>query len=136
MAKQFDLKRVLAPVSDIIKKLKARRDFLNAEVELINDEINRLGGNGRGRRGPKASAATAPSGEPRRKRRRRSRDQLEAMAADIVKFINGKGKEGASATEIKSEFGDLLPSVNAWLKNYSTAKVRTTGNKSKMRYFA
>jgi hypothetical protein len=134
MAKQFNLKRVLAPVSDIVRKLKDRRDVLMAEVNLINDEINRLGGNARGRRGPKpAGSADEPK---RRVRRRRSREQLETMAADVVKFINGKGKEGASATEIKSEFGDLLPSVNAWLKNYSTAKVKTTGNKSKMRYFA
>jgi hypothetical protein len=134
MAKQFDLKRVLAPVSDIVRKLKHRRDVLMAEVNLINDEITRLGGNGRGRRGPKPAAG---ADEPRRRvRRRRSREQLEAMATNVVKFINGKGKEGASATEIKSQFGDLLPSVNAWLKNYSTAKVKTTGNKSKMRYFA
>jgi hypothetical protein len=132
MAKRFDLKKVLAPVGDVVRKLKNRRDVLMAEVEELNDQIARFEGR-RGKRGPKPADAGQPAPKTRK---RRSRDQLEAMAADIVAFIASKGKEGASGNEIKSQFGDLLPSVNAWLKNYSKAKVKTTGNKSKMKYFA
>lgn len=134
MAKRFNLKKILAPVDDVVRKLKHRRDVLMEEVNLLEAELDRLGGRRR-KPGPKPEGAAAS--QPGRKvRKRRSREQLESMAADIVKFIGGKGKEGASGNEIKAEFGDLLPSVNAWLKNYSTAKVKTTGSKSKMRYFA
>lgn len=132
MAKRFNLKKILAPVDDVVRKLKHRRDVLMVEVNLLQAELDRLGGSRR-KPGPKAEGASQPG---RKLRKRRSRDQLEAIAAEIVEFISGKGKEGASGNEIKSKFGDLLPSVNAWLKNYSTAKVKTTGSKSKMRYFA
>jgi hypothetical protein len=135
MPKAFNLKKVLAPVSDIVRKLKNRRDVLMAEVDLIDNQLARFGG--KGGRGRKATVSEGGSDEPKRKvRRRRSREQLVAMASDIVKFIGSKGKEGATAKEVKSQFGNLLPSVNAWLKLYSTAKVKTTGSKSKMRYFA
>jgi len=133
MAKRFNLKKILAPVDDVVRKLKHRRDVLMEEVNLLEAELDRLGGRRR-KPGPKPEGAASQPG--RKVRKRRSREQLESMAAGIVEFIRGKGKEGASGNEIKAEFGDLLPSVNAWLKNYSTAKVKTQGSKSKMRYFA
>jgi hypothetical protein len=138
MARTFDLKKVMAPVGDIVRKLNARRASLLEEVAMLDRELERLGGGGRRRGRPSAAEAgtgAATSSEPRRKRRRRKREDLESMAQDIVKFIGSRGKEGATAKEIKSQFGNLLPSVNAWLKNYSKAKVRTTGAKATMRYF-
>lgn len=138
MARSFDLRKVMAPVGDIVRKLNARRASLLDEVAMLDSELDRLGGGRRrGRaRAAETDTASAASGQPRRKRRRRKREDLESMAQDIVKFIGSKGKEGATAKEIKTQFGNLLPSVNAWLKNYSNAKVRTTGAKATMRYFA
>ena len=133
MAKRFNLKKILAPVDDVVRKLKHRRDVLMEEVNLLQAELDRLGGRRR-KPGPKPEGTATQPG--RKLRKRRTREQLKSMAAEIVEFVRGKGKEGASGNEIKAQFGDLLPSVNAWLKNYSTAKVKTTGSKSKMRYFA
>src|SRR5690348_2312634 len=82
-----------------------------------------------GRAPAKAARASKRAG-----RKRRSRADLETQAAEVVKFIAGKGKEGVTGKEIKAQFGGLLPSVNAWLRNYSKVKVRTTGAKSAMRY--
>lgn len=130
MAKAFDLKSVLAPVDDIIRRLRVRRDQLVAEVDVIDRELARLGGGTRGATGKVARGAK------RAGRKRRSRSDLEARAAEVVQFISDKGKEGATGKEIKAQFGALLPSVNAWLKNYSKAKVRTTGAKAAMRYYA
>lgn len=133
MAKRFNLKRILAPVGDIVRKLKSRRDELMGEVDLIDSQLARFGGGVAGNGRKKQSTAAAPK---RRGRKRRSRQDLEMIAQEVVQFIGGKGKEGVSGKEIKAQFGDLLPSVNAWLKNYSTAKVKTTGAKSRMLYHA
>jgi hypothetical protein len=133
MARTFDLKKVLAPVGDIVRKLKKRRDHLMSEVELIEGELTRLGGGRKGRR--KITEEAIPQRRTG-KRKRRSREELTAMAQQIVDFIKGKGKEGAAAKDLQRQFGPLLPSVNAWLKLYSPGKVKTSGVKSKMRYFA
>jgi hypothetical protein len=129
MAKQFNLARILAPVGNIVRRLKKRRHILMAEVELLDRKISRFGG-GRQQRDKVVGAVR------KGKRKRRSRVQLDEMAAGIIAFIKGKGKAGARGKEIKAKFGNLLPSVNAWLKTYSKLKVKTTGEKSTMRYFA
>src|SRR4051794_19718000 len=131
MARQFNLKRILAPVGDIVRKLKSRRDELMSEVDQINGEIDRLNGRARGRRKAEANEGMMPS----RKRKRRSREELTAIAQEIVSFIRDKGKEGIVAKDLQAKFGPLVPSANAWLKAYSPVKVKTSGAKSKMRYF-
>ena len=35
MAKRFNLKKILAPVDDVVRKLKHRRDVLMEEVNLL-----------------------------------------------------------------------------------------------------
>jgi len=132
MAKPFDLKKVLSPVADVVRKLKARHDKLMTEIDLINGELERLGGRRRGR--PKSAEQASPKRTGKRKRR--SREELTALAQEIVSFIRDKGKEGAAAKDLQGQFGPLVPSVNAWLKLYSPVKVKTSGAKAKMRYFA
>jgi len=134
MARAFDLKKILAPVGGIISKLEKRRQYLAAELQVVEDQISRLSGRTSRKRTPSADNANGTPGT-RRKRVRRSREDLEAMAQKIIDFIGSKGKAGASGGEIKAEFGNLLPSVNAWLKLYSKTKFKTTGSKSKTRYY-
>jgi hypothetical protein len=133
MARPFDLKKVLSPVADIVRKLKNRREQLMWEVDIIEGELKKLGGRGRGAR------KTTEEADPHRrsgKRKRRSREELNALAQEVVSFIREKGKAGAAAKDLQVQFGPLVPSVNAWLKLYSPVKVKTTGVKAKMRYFA
>jgi hypothetical protein len=132
MARTFDLQAILAPVADIIDRLKNRREALIAEVELINGELARLDGHGNVAKQPTEVIGPKRQG----KRTRRSRDELTAIAENVISFIRGKGKNGAAAKELQAQFGPLVPSVNAWLKNYSPVKVKTTGSKAQMRYFA
>src|SRR5882672_2624012 len=47
MARAFNLKKILAPVSDIVRRLNERRRDLMDEVQLIEGELKRFGGNGR-----------------------------------------------------------------------------------------
>jgi len=134
MARPFDLKKILAPVGGIISKLEKRRDQLAAELQQVEGEISRLSGR-TSRKRILSHENTDGTPTTRRKRVRRKREDLEALAHKIIEFIGSKGKAGASGGEIKAEFGNLLPSVNAWLKEYSKAKFKTTGVKSKTRYF-
>jgi hypothetical protein len=141
MAKQFNLKRVMQPAKDIVRKLKDRRSYLMEEVTMIEGHLAAIGGKIAKRAKSMVSGngteSTETTGTKRKgKRTRRSREELVTMAGEVVALIKSKGKEGASAADVKSQFGNLLPSVNAWLKLYSPTKVKTTGSKSKMRYFA
>jgi hypothetical protein len=133
MKRKTSIQDILAPIKDIVARLQGRRRDLMEEVNLLDSELTRLGGSSKRGRG-KAAAAGGPV--RRGKRRRRKREDIEAQAAEVVEFISSAGKAGASGKEIKTKFGNLLPSVNAWLKNYSKAKVRTSGEKSTMRYYA
>jgi hypothetical protein len=142
MAKPFGhISRILAPLSEIIEKLKERRALLEdqkrsveAEIELIEGELARLnGGHGRAKKGERAE----PDKRGRGKRVRRTRDQVEAHAGQIVDYIRSKGKEGVSGREIKAKFGAVLPTVQAYLKQYAPdAKIKTEGKKAAMRYLA
>jgi hypothetical protein len=131
MARTFDLNKILAPVADIVRRLNDRRDGLMAEVELIDNELSRFEGRRSGAKTVHDPAATKRRG----KRTRRSREELNVIAQNVISFIRGKGKDGAAAKELQAQFGPLVPSVNAWLKNYSPVKVKTTGSKAQMRYF-
>jgi hypothetical protein len=99
MAKPFgDISRILAPLSEIIDKLKERRALpedqkrsVEAEIELIEGELARLnGGHGRAKKGERAE----PGKRGRGKRVRRTRDQVEAHAGQIVEFIREQGQGG------------------------------------------
>lgn len=141
MARQFNLKKILSPVQDIVRKLKDRRDYLMTEVDEINTHLMALGGKGRRRTAKTEGESDAGNGMPtgtkrKGKRTRRSRDELVEQAGKVVEFIKSRGKDGAAAKEIQAKFGSMAPSVNAWLKLYSPVKVKTVGQKSLMRYFA
>ena len=138
MARSFDLKKVLAPVDDVVRRLKTRRDELLAEARLIDDQISRFSGaKGSNGRSAQTFSNETERAKPRGSRKRRSRADLEAQAKDVVAFIADKGKDGVTGREIKAKFGDLLPSVNAWLKSYARgAKVKTTGARASMKYHA
>jgi len=129
---------ILSPLSDVLDRLNRRREVVAAELAQLDDHIARIGGHGRrGRKAAIVATDGAPVARRKGKRTRRSREELETQAAEIADFIKSAGKEGATGKEIKTKFGNLLPSVNAWLKLYNRgAKIKTTGQKSKMRYMA
>jgi hypothetical protein len=124
---------ILAPLAQVVERLSARRERVRAELEALNEQIERFGG-GQRSNGRKVEPATPTKRVG--KRIRRSREQVEAQAAEVVNFIKAAGKSGISGKEIKKQFGNLLPSVNAFLKSFAKgAKIKTTGQKSTMRYF-
>jgi hypothetical protein len=129
MPRPFDLKKLLAPVGDIVRKLNNRRQQLMSEVELIDGQLARF--NGKGRR--KRIAGVPRMG--RKKRVRRNRPELEAQAQQVVDFIKGAGKAGLSGQEIKVKFGITAPSLKAYLKQYAPgARITTIGKQRSMRY--
>jgi hypothetical protein len=130
MPRPFNLSSILAPVGNIVAKLKARRDQLLAEADMIGAQIERFGGS--------VKAKVAKVGKRAKgKRVRRSREDLEKQAVKVVAFIKAAGAEGTTGKEIKAEFGPLLPSPKQWLKSYAPdQKVKVTGAKTKTRYSA
>lgn len=137
MARQFDLKAILFPIGDIVRRLKDRRAVLMEEIDALDATLTRF--NGAKRRGRKPSSpddATAEAPKRKGKRTRRDRASIEAEAQQIVEFIKAAGKDGVGAKDIKGRFHIPAPSVKGYLKTYAPAsKVKTVGHKSTMRYF-
>ena len=134
-----DLSSILAPLADIVNRLKVRRNELAEDLSLVDAELARFDGSGNGRASRKSATRVSSNGagsvRRKRKRIRRSREQIEAVARDIVKFIQDGGKDGRGGRDIKAKFGAILPSTKAFLKEYApNAKLKTTGLKATMRY--
>lgn len=138
--KTFDLKKILSPVANIVRRLKDRRAVLMDEITALDDTLHRF--NGKAGRKRKASGGDTPSDDmaetPKRKgkRTRRDRAEIEADVAKIVEFIKASGTNGVGAKDIKAKFTISAPSVKSYLKQYAPkGTFKTTGAKSKMRYF-
>jgi hypothetical protein len=131
---------------------------LHAETDLIARLKAKLGGKAEapvrakpGRKPAKAAAApTAPKKGKQRRRshaaptefsvsvgRRRSPRQLKRLAAGIVKLISDAKAKGVSGRDIRARFGVVGPTVKEFLTSHAPGfKVKTTGEKATMRYFA
>jgi hypothetical protein len=116
---------------------------LHAETDLIARLTAKLSGKAaepaRAKAGRKpGKTAAAPAAPKRRKqRRRRSPRELKKMAADIVRLIADAKTKGVSGRDIKARFGVVGPTVKEFLTSHAPGfKVKTTGEKATMRYFA
>ena len=82
--------------------------------------------------------ASAPAAPKKGKQgRRRSPRVLKKMAADIVRLIADAKTKGVSGRDIRLRFGVVGPTVKEFLTSHAPGfKVKTTGEKATMRYFA
>lgn len=81
----------------------------------------------------------APSKAPRARRAKRVRrtpEQLKRDADAIFQLIKAKGNEGAKGSEIRKHHPKVGPDIKGFLSKYGKLKVKTTGRKASMRYFA
>lgn len=91
---------------------------------------------GRGaRRGRKPGFKIASSGGGK-KRIRRNPDQLKKYADSVYQLIRGAGSEGASGGDIRRQYPNVGQDIKGFLQKHGGHRVRTTGQKSFMRYHA
>lgn len=71
------------------------------------------------------------------RRVRRTSDQLQAEAKAIVDFIAAAKEEGRSGAEIRAKFKSVGEgmTIKTFIQKYGGEEIRTTGERSKMRYF-
>jgi hypothetical protein len=146
-----EVREISGKVNDGINALLAERAELERQtgerMKLIDHDIQQLNGvylSATGKNHPKVGGGVRTStrkkpGRPKKakgeKRVRRSKGELAKLGSQVVAFIRKSGKDGASGAEIKAKFGDLLPSIRAFLKsNVPDAKIRTSGKKAMTRY--
>ena len=83
-------------------------------------------------------STTQPKAPARRKgkRIRRTPEQLKRESEAIIQCIKGKGSAGASGAQIREHHPKVGPDIKGFVKLYTGRKLKTTGQRSAMRYFA
>ena len=86
--------------------------------------------NGEGSTQPELASKPTTS----KKRIRRTTEQLKAQAENILAFIRKGGSDGVKGSAIRSEFGQILPSIKEFVKQYAGKAPKTKGEKAGMTY--
>jgi hypothetical protein len=95
-------------------------------------------GNGSGGLTARKKTASVPAAPVAGKKRRirRTPEQLKAEADKVLAMIRGAGKAGIGGGEIRKKFPGVGQNIKAFVQQYAGVKVKTTGQKVKMRYHA
>jgi hypothetical protein len=126
---------------DYDAKVAELKSEIQAEIDRLQRALKSLGGgevgNGirarRGRGKAKKTMSSVIKQAKKGKRIRRSPENLAKDAAEVIAIIKSKGKEGAKGSDF-ARF-KIIGSPKVWLKQHARdAKIKTTGEKSKMRY--
>jgi len=72
----------------------------------------------------------------KKRRIRRKPEELKAEAAKVLAMIKKAGKEGMGGAEIRKNVPAVGQDIRGFVDKNAGVKVRTTGLKSKMRYYA
>jgi hypothetical protein len=83
---------------------------------------------------PTMAAKTAKAG--RKHRMRRGPDQLKAEATKALAMIRKAGKEGIAGVEIRKSVPGVGQNIKDFVQKNGGVKLKTTGQRSAMRYFA
>ncbi len=121
--------------SGIDELLKNKAEIMRAAEDragMIDEQIDRLNELYRTATGKNyINPSKGKDGGKGEGKGRRSADQLKQQATELAEFIKSKGKDGATAAEVKGRFGKIIPSVKEFLGKYGDgAKVKLTGERS------
>jgi hypothetical protein len=117
-----------------LHRIEKEKGRVTAHLDEAADQIRRT----LEQLGDKLSAKRSPK-EPRvrrAKRVRRNPEQLKREAEAIFQLIKAKGHDGAKGAEIRKYHPKVGPDIKGFLLKYGKLKVRTTGRKASMKYFA
>jgi hypothetical protein len=122
-----DFEQVIRNAISVAKGEVAKITKLIVQMEAILD--------GDGNHVERAKPEPKPH-KPTRARGRRSPEQVTKQAHEMLAFIKKAGDAGVSGKEINSKFGKVVGTTKAFVESRTGEKVKTTGKKSAMRYFA
>jgi hypothetical protein len=118
------------------------RDEINAILARTADEIvdavlRQLGAGTGATRSPTAPRSASPNGAARRRRARMSDDALGDAVRDFVRFVRGKGDEGAPRAELMDKFGwDASAFNKIKAAAIEQGEIKQKGDKRLARYVA
>jgi len=132
------IRKVTQRTTDTLKRelayLEAQKSKLTAHLDDAAERIRKtLGDLGHSSNGEHAAP---PLRRAKRKRIRRSPEQLKHEAAAIIQFVRSKGSEGAKGGEIREHHPKVGPDIKGFVQKHAGRKLKTTGQKASMRYFA
>lgn len=126
-------------IDELLREQASIRRATEQRVAVIADQVERLNelyhsATGRyyvSSRKDKPAEGTGGEG----KQTRRSAADLKALAEEVADFLKSKGRDGATAGEMKERFGKLSPGVKPFVEKHTDYKIKTEGAKAGTVYF-
>ena len=136
--RQQAVKSLLRTLKHIDQERKQRTADLEEAAKVILKQLAEMGHIAVGKSATKAKKATAEKAPTTGKNRRirRSPEQLKAEAAKVLAMIKKSGKEGIGGAEIRKSVPGVGQNIKEFVEKNAGVKVKTTGQKVKMRYHA
>jgi len=129
------VRNLLRSLKHIDQERKQRTADLEEAAKVILNQLAEMGHIAVGK-STKAKKTTTKEAAKEKKRIRRSPEQLKAEAMKVLTMIKKAGKEGIGGGEIRKSFPGVGQDIKGLLAKNAGVKVKTTGEKSKMRYFS
>ena len=60
----------------------------------------------------------------------------QGLNVSVIQFIKGKGSHGAKGADIRKHHPKVGPDIKGFVQKHAGQKLKTTGVKATMRYFA
>jgi hypothetical protein len=136
--KQQAVKGLMRTLKHIDQERKQRTADLEEAAKLVIKQLSELGHSvGINSNRKAASMKTAKAVRVGRKRRiRRGPEQLRGDAEKALGMIRKAGKEGIGGVEIRKSVPGVGQNIKAFVEKNADVKLKTTGQRSAMRYFA
>jgi hypothetical protein len=136
--RQQAVKGLVRTLKHIDQERKQRTADLEEAAKLVIKQLAELGHSvGINTSRKAASTKTVKMVRVGRKRRiRRGPEQLKGDAEKALAMIRKAGKEGIGGAEIRKSVPGVGQNIKAFLEKNADVKLKTTGQRSAMRYFA
>jgi hypothetical protein len=138
--RQQAVKGLVRTLKHIDQERKQRTADLEEAAKLVIKQLSELGhsvGINTNTNRKAASTKTVKMVRVGRKRRiRRDPEQLKGDAEKALAMIRKAGKEGIGGAEIRKSVPGVGQNIKAFLEKNADVKLKTTGQRSAMRYFA
>ena len=136
--RQQAVKSLLRTLKQIDQERKHRTADLEEAAKVVLKQLAEMGHIAVGKPAAKAKRTTAAKAPTTGKKRRirRSPEQLKAEAGKVLAMIRKAGKDGIGGAEIRKSVPGVGQNIKDFVEKNAGVKVRTTGQKVKMRYHA
>jgi len=133
--KQQAIKSLLRTLKHIDQERKQRTADLEEAAKVILKQLAEMGHIGsNSKAAAKKAKRVASTGKKRRMRR--SPEQLKGEATKVLAMIRKAGKEGIGGAEIRKSVPGVGQNIKEFVEKNAGVKLKTTGQKVKMRYHA